>query len=300
MNWIAYVGSGILLILVAILVKESWRNKVANVFREHRYGITSLGISIVSFNAFVWLLAGCADLQLLMRTMLYFAVPMFILSLFKKSNSWWVDLAVVLLLWLPVEFGLIKVAAPISKNAYTLVKFSAIIFGLISYVAFRYRNFSLDWRFSKSDLKLVFAMFWVLFVVLLPIALAMEFVKFGISDKPVYLWPVALILIWFAPALAEEFIFRGVIQNFFMQKLHPAIAIAVASVIFGFSHINNKAGGYNYPNWRYVILATIAGAGYGYVYYKRKKCGSLNALGTSATLHCLVDFVWFVFMKAGK
>ena len=63
-------------------------------------------------------------------------------------------------------------------------------------------------------------------------------------------------------------------------------AAGESSVLFGFSHITN--GGF--PNWRYAILATIAGLFYGWTW---RKTGSIFA---SALVHALVDALWhFLF-----
>jgi hypothetical protein len=63
-------------------------------------------------------------------------------------------------------------------------------------------------------------------------------------------------------------------------------AWGTASVLFGFSHITNLG----FPNWRYVILASIAGVFYGWTW---RRTGSIFA---SAIVHALVDVTWhFLF-----
>ena len=60
----------------------------------------------------------------------------------------------------------------------------------------------------------------------------------------------------------------------------------VASVLFGFSHITNL----HFPNWKYVLLASIAGFFYGWTW---RKTGSIFA---SALVHAGVDILWhFLF-----
>lgn len=56
-------------------------------------------------------------------------------------------------------------------------------------------------------------------------------------------------------ATPEEFLFRGLLQNLLSRMLtSDAYGWICASVLFGFSHITN----YHFPNWRYVLLASIA------------------------------------------
>ena len=59
-----------------------------------------------------------------------------------------------------------------------------------------------------------------------------------------------------------------------------------ASILFGLSHITNT----NFPNWRYAILASIAGFFYGWTWRKT------NSIFASALVHGGVDLTWhFLF-----
>lgn len=60
-----------------------------------------------------------------------------------------------------------------------------------------------------------------------------------------------------------------------------------ASILFGLSHITNG----QFPNWRYALLATIAGFFYGFTW---RKTGSIFA---SAIVHALVDATWHFFFR---
>jgi membrane protease YdiL (CAAX protease family) len=88
-------------------------------------------------------------------------------------------------------------------------------------------------------------------------------------------------------AWPEEFLFRGLLQNFLARASKSDWAgWWTASVLFGFSHIANLG----FPNWRYVILASIAGLFYGWTW---RKTGSIFA---SALVHAAVDAAWhFLF-----
>jgi uncharacterized protein len=82
-------------------------------------------------------------------------------------------------------------------------------------------------------------------------------------------------------------LFRGLLQNFLSKASKSDLAgWWTASMLFGFSHITNLG----FPNWRYVILASIAGLFYGWTW---RKTGSIFA---SALVHAAVDAVWhFLF-----
>jgi membrane protease YdiL (CAAX protease family) len=95
-------------------------------------------------------------------------------------------------------------------------------------------------------------------------------------------------LIFVATALPEEILFRSLIQNWLMQKFGSTTGVLiVASVIFGCAHLNN--GPQPLPNWRYMILATIAGLAYGKVFQRA------SSAMASMTLHALVDATKHVF-----
>jgi len=95
-------------------------------------------------------------------------------------------------------------------------------------------------------------------------------------------------LIFVATALPEEILFRSLIQNWMMQKFGSTTAVLVAaSILFGCAHLNN--GPQPLPNWRYMILATIAGFAYGKTF---QRASSATA---SMTLHALVDATKHLF-----
>jgi membrane protease YdiL (CAAX protease family) len=95
-------------------------------------------------------------------------------------------------------------------------------------------------------------------------------------------------LIYAATALPEEILFRALIQNLLMQRFGPGTrTLLAASLIFGCAHLDN--GPQPLPNWRYMILATIAGFAYGKVFQKA------STVLSSAGLHMLVDWTKHFF-----
>ncbi len=87
-----------------------------------------------------------------------------------------------------------------------------------------------------------------------------------------------------ATALPEEILFRALIQNCIAQKFGTNTGtLLMAAFIFGCAHLDNGPG--PLPNWRYMILATIAGVAYGKVYEKS------SSIFASAGLHALVDLI---------
>jgi membrane protease YdiL (CAAX protease family) len=78
------------------------------------------------------------------------------------------------------------------------------------------------------------------------------------------------------------------IQNFLMQRFGGGTrTLLAASLIFGAAHLDN--GPQPLPNWRYMILATIAGAAYGKVFQKS------STVLSSSFLHAMVDWTKHFF-----
>ena len=89
-------------------------------------------------------------------------------------------------------------------------------------------------------------------------------------------------------AVPEELLFRGIIQNVLEKSLgHRNLALGVTAVVFGLAHLNNGPR----PDWRYVVLATLAGWFYGRAYLRTRN------LIAPALLHTFVDTVWRGFFR---
>lgn len=98
---------------------------------------------------------------------------------------------------------------------------------------------------------------------------------------------VGVLVTFLLVAIPEEMFFRGILQNLMESRCKPWIALAVASVLFGLSHFNKGAA----FNWRYVLLATIAGIFYGRAWRSRHR------ILASVITHTLVDVVWAIWLK---
>lgn len=83
-------------------------------------------------------------------------------------------------------------------------------------------------------------------------------------------------------AVPEETFFRGFLQNLFETRWHRNWALLVAAVLFGASHFHHPP----VPNWRYIILAALAGIFYGRAWRDRHR------IGCSAITHATVDTIW--------
>jgi len=114
-----------------------------------------------------------------------------------------------------------------------------------------------------------------------------SFGSIALSTKGIVGWGLLHLVLFTVVGFFEEFLFRGLLQNMLARSTkNDRAGWWTASVLFGFSHITNMG----FPNWRYVILASIAGLFYGWTW---RRTGSIFA---SAIVHALVDAIWhFLF-----
>lgn len=116
----------------------------------------------------------------------------------------------------------------------------------------------------------------------IPLGMAIHFIQY---DPGAAVWrevPANLLRLFLLTAWPEEFLFRGLLQNFLGKNLRSETAgWILASVIFGLSHIFH-----GFPNWRYVLLATLAGLVYGLLWRKTK------SMFPGAVVHALLDTTW--------
>jgi membrane protease YdiL (CAAX protease family) len=78
------------------------------------------------------------------------------------------------------------------------------------------------------------------------------------------------------------------VQNLIERRLGRNAALMVTAVLFGLSHFNKRSAHFN---WRYVVLAAIAGVFYGRAWRQERR------VGASAVTHATVDSVWSLFLR---
>jgi len=100
--------------------------------------------------------------------------------------------------------------------------------------------------------------------------------------------PVAAVFTFFFIAVPEELFFRGWLQNLLERRVGRHGALIATAVLFGLSHFNKRALHFN---WRYVLLAAIAGIFYGRAWREERR------VGASAMTHTLVDTVWGFWLR---
>lgn len=198
------------------------------------------------------------------------------------------DFLVLLPLGLSVDLRWLEPAWPTGMSVIgKLVLLDAGLYGFMALrqltgVGFDLRLRWRDWRIGLRE-----------FVFYAPIAIALGlgigFLHWhGYLSRPAWLLAPAWVLTFFAVALPEEIYFRGWMQNLLERRIGRRAALLTTACLFGLSHFNKRAA---YFNWRYVLLAAIAGVFYGRAWRKDRR------IGASAVTHATVDTVWGALLR---
>lgn len=238
---------------------------------------------------------GSLSLPLVLLMVAYTLVPTVCIFLqgADAGGATWLDAIVILMLWLPVELNLGGqwIPRPAQGLLHTVAYGIALTLALVLFLGFRGMK-GMKYNLPRRAMDLVDP--FIAFVAVAPILIILGLL---LSFIPAFHVPgnLSLVgaaktfgLIFAATALPEEILFRSLIQNWLMQKFGSTTAVLiVASVIFGCAHLNN--GPQPLPNWRYMIVATIAGFAYGKVFQRA------SSAIASMTLHALVDATKHLF-----
>jgi uncharacterized protein len=208
----------------------------------------------------------------------------------QRPMGAWQDYVTLAGVWVTVKFSPSHWLWPYpgGRLAYVFTVLLSLNVALAAYLLARRSNgigYSIGW--GRRWGFYVLASFIIFGCIAIPLGEGMHFIQFAPQWAEWRSLPFLATAILFFTAWPEEFLFRGVLQNMLSRSYKSDLAgWWTASILFGFSHITNMG----FPNWRYVILASIAGFFYGWTW---RKSGSIFA---SAIVHALVDVAWhFLF-----
>jgi membrane protease YdiL (CAAX protease family) len=234
-------------------------------------------VYLLGTREFTWLRLGAG--------LAWIEVPaLLVLSARGRRAGAWQDYAVLVILWAPIEFAWGRYLFPYPAEAtHTLEILLALNAGIIAFLYLRELDgigYSIAW--GKGFGAVVVLSFLAFAAIAIPLGLSMHFIAWSPSLARLKSLPLSALGILLFTAWPEEFLFRGLLQNLLSKSLRNETAgWIVASGLFGLSHIVH-----GFPNWRYVLLASIAGLFYGLAW---KKTGSMTG---SCLVHALVDTIW--------
>jgi membrane protease YdiL (CAAX protease family) len=208
----------------------------------------------------------------------------------RRPPGSWQDFLILAGIWVCVKFSPSHWLWPYpgGRLAYVFTVLLCVNVALASFVLLRKVNgigYSIGW--GRHWGFFVVASLLVFSCIATPLGTGMHFIQFSPQWGQWKSLPLLSLAILFFTAWPEEFLFRGLLQNMLARASNSQLTgWWNASILFGLSHITNMG----FPNWKYVILASIAGFFYGWTW---RKTGSIFA---SALVHAGVDVLWhFLF-----
>jgi uncharacterized protein len=199
----------------------------------------------------------------------------------------WVEFLVLLALGLAVDLRWFEAAWPLGLGFINkLLLLDAGLYGFmgvrgLSGVGFDLRLRGNDWKIGLRE--------WAFYTpIAIALGLALGFLHWHRHIDPPWMVPLAWLFTFFLIALPEEIYFRGWMQNLLERRLGRMASLLVTAAIFGLSHFNKRTA---FFNWRYVLLAAIAGVFYGRAWRAERR------IGASVIMHTTVDTLWGALLR---
>ena len=234
---------------------------------------------------------GTASFARLTAVAAFIFLPLSLLS--TAAFGAWQDFFTLAAIWVTVKFGPSHWIWPYpgGRLAYIFTVTLAVNVAIAGFLLLRRAKgigYNIGWGANWTRYILGALAFFA--SIAIPLGLKLHFL---IYSPRIHEWksfiPLSIAILFFT-AWPEELLFRGLLQNFLSQATKSETAGWVAaSILFGFSHVSNM----HFPNWRYVLLASIAGLFYGWTWRKT------NSIFASALVHAGVDILWhFLFLTS--
>jgi len=298
-SWLGYGGRG----FAAALTAFSWFMLVLLVFAARgvsEWLSSRLGsaagylLAAAALTAYLIYAIGTNTFSILpaAATASFILVPVVLAaSAQKQPPGTWQDFVILAAVWVGVKFGPSHWIWPYpgGRLSYVLTVLLAVNVALAVFALLRRIDgigYNIGWGRHWSFF--ILASFAVFAGIAIFLGEAIHFISFGPRWDEWKTLPFTAVAIFVFTAWPEEFLFRGLLQNMLSRASRSdLVGWWTTSVVFGFSHITNLG----FPNWRYVLLASIDGFFYGWTW---RKTGSIFA---SALVHAAVDITWHFFFR---
>ncbi len=205
----------------------------------------------------------------------------------REQKLLWQDVVVMLALALTLELGLLSGAWP-HPGLGSLPKLYLCDVALYLFLVVRGIE-GTGYGFQPSAAAFAIgAREWLFFSPFaFGLGFALHFIRFYPRVHPATQIATEVLLTFLLTAVPEELFFRGLLQNLLEPHLGRLRSLLAASALFGLSHFHHGA----VFNWRYVLLAAIAGIFYGRAWRARRQ------LLASSITHTMVDTVWTLWFR---
>ena len=226
-----------------------------------------------------------------------------------KTPGNWADAFVLATAGLVIDLGLLNTSGPLATPGQTLwppglggfPKMMMMNVALYCYLVVKpIAGVGYDLTPRLSDVKTGLRELLFYMPIVLALGFWLGFLHFHREMPRLWMAPAAWIFTFAFVAMPEELFFRGLVQNLLERRMTRNLALLVASILFGLSHFNKRSGGqflvaiagHTFAfNWRYVLLATIAGIFYGRAWRDKRR------LFASSITHTSVDTVWSLWFR---
>src|SRR5579872_3188240 len=204
-----------------------------------------------------------------------------------KVRGNWRDFLVLAALGLAVDLRWLEPAWPHGLAAAgKILLLDAGIYGFLSVRQLDGVGFDLRLRLRDIAVGLREFLFYAPVAILL--GLALGFLHFHAQ------WPEplraigAFVFTFVFIAIPEEVFFRGWLQNLLERRIGRSAALVLTAILFGLAHWNKRTISFN---WRYVLLASLAGIFYGRAWRSQRR------VGASSITHATVDTLWSLWFR---
>ena len=219
---------------------------------------------------------------------LYAALPVAIAWLLGRAaiadpeqRGNWRDAIVLLTVGLAVDLRWFERAWP--NGLTSLGKLLLVDAALYGFVVIRQLNGTgFDFHFRWSDWKTGLRELVYFSPLVIAGGLALGFLHPHANPLRLSIIPTWIYIFVFI-AVPEELFFRAWVQNLLERRVGRRTALVITAVLFGLSHFNKRAAHFN---WRYVVLASVAGIFYGRAWREQRR------VPASSITHASVDAIW--------
>jgi membrane protease YdiL (CAAX protease family) len=197
----------------------------------------------------------------------------------------WRDAIILLVLGLAIDLRWLDPAWPNGLSGLgKLLVVDAALYGFVAVRRLSGTGFDFHFRWSDWKTGLRELVFFAPLVIGLGMALGFlhphgSALRFSIIPTMILKW----IYIFIFVAVPEELYFRAWVQNLLERRVGRRAALGITAVLFGLSHFNKRS---THFNWRYVLLASIAGIFYGRAWREQRR------VPASTIAHASVDAIW--------
>ncbi len=199
----------------------------------------------------------------------------------------WRDFTVLATLGLAVDLRWFESAWPPYLGIFN--KLLLLNIGLYGFLVCRKLDgVGLDLRLRWQDIRIGLREFAFYAPLAIALGLSLGFLHLHFAWPSLTRAIAAPLFTFFFIAIPEEIFFRGWLQNLLERRFGHTSALLFTAILFGLSHFNKRAA---YFNWRYVLLATLAGIFYGRAWLEQRR------VAASTITHTVVDTVWSLWLR---